>query len=93
MANPPNKGRTTSLHDAAYASFIQKLVRKRIKAGFTQQSLANALGWNQSVVAKIESVQRRLDIIELARIANVLEFDAARLLKDVQTGLLESAKS
>lgn len=87
MATPPNKGRTASLHDAAYANFIGKLVRKRVKAGFTQQSLADALGWNQSIVAKIESVQRRLDIIELARIANVLQFDASRFLKDIQADL------
>lgn len=84
MGNPPYKARTASLHDAAYASFVEKLVKKRIKAGFSQQSLADELGWNQSIIAKIESVQRRLDIIELVRIANVLEIDASRLVKDIQ---------
>jgi transcriptional regulator with XRE-family HTH domain len=84
MGNPPYKARTASLHDAAYASFVEKLVKKRIKAGHSQQSLADELGWNQSIIAKIESVQRRLDIIELVRIANVLGIDASRLVKDVQ---------
>lgn len=84
MANPPFKQRTASLHDEAYARFITKLIRRRVKAGYSQQSLADALGWNQSIVAKIESVQRRLDIIELIRIANVLEIDATRLVLDVQ---------
>jgi transcriptional regulator with XRE-family HTH domain len=84
MASPPNKARTASLHDQAYARFVEKLTQKRVKAGFSQQALADALGWNQSIVAKIESVQRRLDIIELIRIANVLGFDASRFVKDIQ---------
>ncbi len=84
MAQPPRKARTASLHDDAYASFVEKLVSKRVKAGFSQQSLADALGWNRSIIAKIESVQRRLDIIELARIANVLGIDASRMVRDAQ---------
>lgn len=84
MSKPPHKARTASLHDAAYASFVEELVKKRIRAGFSQQSLADELGWNQSIIAKIESVQRRLDIIELARISNVLGIDASRLVKDIQ---------
>lgn len=89
MANPPNKARTASLHDAAYASFVQALVERRMKAGISQQALADALGWSQSVIARVESVQRRLDVIELARIANVVGFDASRLVKEVQQGLRE----
>lgn len=84
MPNRTYKARTASLHDAAYADFVEKLIKRRIKAGFSQQSLADALGWNQSIIAKIESVQRRLDVIELVRIANVLGIDASRLVKDVQ---------
>ncbi|MDP3736413.1 MAG: helix-turn-helix transcriptional regulator [Hyphomonadaceae bacterium] len=84
MASPPYKARTASLHDDAYASFVEKLIQKRVKAGFSQQALADALGWNQSIIAKIESVQRRLDVIELVRIANVLGIDASRLVKDAQ---------
>jgi transcriptional regulator with XRE-family HTH domain len=90
MANPPHKARTASLHDDAYASFVEKLVKRRIKAGYSQQSLADALGWNQSIIAKIESVQRRLDIIELVRIANVLGIDASRLVRDVQQAMQKS---
>lgn len=53
----------------------------------SQQALADALGWNQSIIAKIESTQRRLDIIELIRIANVLGFDASKLVREVQQNL------
>jgi transcriptional regulator with XRE-family HTH domain len=84
MGHPPYKARTASLHDAAYASFVEKLVKKRVNAGYSQQSLADALGWNQSIIAKIESVQRRLDVIELIRISNVLGVDPGRLVRDIQ---------
>ncbi|RZA16228.1 MAG: XRE family transcriptional regulator [Proteobacteria bacterium] len=89
MSTPTRKARTTSLHDDAYALFIEALVQKRVKAGMTQRDLAKALGWNQSIIAKTESVQRRLDIIELIRISEVLDFDPARLVRDVQAKIRE----
>ena len=67
MSSPPNKARTVSLHDGAYARFVEKLVEKRLKSGLSQQAVAEQLGWNQSIISKIESVQRRLDVIELIR--------------------------
>lgn len=87
MVSPSRKARTASLHDEAYARFVEHLVKRRVKAGISQQMLADALGWNQSIIAKVESVQRRLDIIELVRIANVLDFDASRLVREIQQEL------
>jgi transcriptional regulator with XRE-family HTH domain len=84
MAPSSHKARTASLHDDVYAHFVQLLVDKRVKSGLSQQAVADALGWNQSIIAKIETAQRRLDVIELIRIANVVGFDAARLVRDVQ---------
>lgn len=84
MATPPTKQRTASLHDEAYLALVELVVQKRMRSGYSQQALADTLGWNQSIIAKIESVQRRLDIIELIRIANVLEFDASKLVKQIQ---------
>jgi transcriptional regulator with XRE-family HTH domain len=91
MASPPNKGRTTSLHDEAYARFVQKLVARRLKANVSQQALADALGWNQSVIAKVETVQRRLDVIEFIRMANALGFDASRFVRETQQDMGWSA--
>lgn len=84
MANPPYKARTASLHDDAYASFVKLLIERRQKSGLSQQAVADALGWNQSIIAKVESVQRRLDVIELVRMASVIGFDAGRLVREVQ---------
>lgn len=85
MSSPPNKARTVSLHDGAYARFVEKLVEKRLKSGLSQQAVAEQLGWNQSIIAKIESVQRRLDVIELIRIARVVGFDPARLIREIDS--------
>lgn len=93
MATIGRKSRVASLHDDAYVSFVDALVRKRVKAGLSQQALADALGWNQSIIAKIESAQRRLDIIELIKIANVVGFDPARLVKDTQGAMSRSGSS
>ena len=92
MANPPNKARTASLHDDQYRVFVGMLADIRVKSGLSQQALADLLGWNQSIIAKIESVQRRLDIIELIRIADVVGFDAAKLLTDFQRKIRRTTK-
>lgn len=93
MANAPtNKSRTSSLHDDAYALVVQLLVDKRTKTGMSQQAVADALGWNQSTIARIESVQRRMDIVELIRIANVVGFDVSRFVRDAQTIVSASDK-
>lgn len=84
MSRQARKARTTSLHEEAYRLFVEKLVERRKKTGISQRALAKALGWNQSIIAKIESVQRRLDIIELVRIADALGFEAARLVREVE---------
>lgn len=87
MASPRNKHRTASLHDDAYARFVQKLVDKRTKSGMSQQAVADALGWNQSIIAKIETTQRRLDVIEFVRIAGVVGFDPARLVREIENDI------
>lgn len=84
MGAPPRNARTAPLRDEAYTSFVQLLVEKRLQSGLTQQAVADALGWNQSMVAKAETAQRRLDIVEFVRMATTIGFDAAQLVKDLQ---------
>jgi transcriptional regulator with XRE-family HTH domain len=93
MPRSPQKNRTASLHDDAYALFIEALIDRRRDSGMSQQAVADALGWNQSIIAKIENVQRRLDIIELIRIANVIGFDPARLVREMHQQVLRANES
>ena len=89
MGRPTKKGQVKSLHDGAYAHVVAVLVQKRKSAGLSQQELADRLGWQQSIVAKIETVQRRMDVVEFLRIANAVGFDPIRLIKDVRAELLD----
>ncbi|WGR73899.1 MULTISPECIES: helix-turn-helix transcriptional regulator [unclassified Bradyrhizobium] len=64
-----------SLRSAEYARLIQLLVATRHKAGIRQQALAKKLGKPQSFVAKFETGERRLDVIEFVTIAEALGAD------------------
>lgn len=44
----------------------------RVRAGLTQEQVAQALGKSQSFVSDYERGQRRLDLVELDTIATVL---------------------
>jgi len=60
-----------SLHGPRYRRFVGRLREAREQAGLTQVAAARALDRPQSFVAKIESGQRRVDVIELQDLARV----------------------
>ncbi|RYG16060.1 XRE family transcriptional regulator, partial [bacterium] len=51
----------TALHSDEYRRVVEALVAARKAAGLSQYELAARLGVEQSYVAKIETVRRRLD--------------------------------
>lgn len=71
-----------STHSPNYKRFLQRLKEARKETGLTQAQVATRLGRAQSFVAKCESGERRVDIIELQRFAAVygktLEYFASR---------------
>ena len=62
---------------------IALIIEAREKSGMTQTELADALGEYQSFVARLESGQRRLDVIEFIKLAEILDFDANDLMAEV----------
>lgn len=56
---------------ARYARLLEKLREARLKAGLTQADAAKALRKPQSFVSKCESGERRIDVVELERFAEV----------------------
>jgi transcriptional regulator with XRE-family HTH domain len=88
MGRRSKKTRVASLHDDVYRQFVELLVERRKASGLSQQSVADALGWNQSQVAKIETCQRRIDIIELIRLTDVIGVDPARLVSDIRKSMI-----
>jgi transcriptional regulator with XRE-family HTH domain len=69
-----------SLGSARHQALIDLLVEKREAAGLTQAELAAKLGEYQSFIARLESGQRRVDVVEFLEIAEMLGFDAAKAI-------------
>ncbi|MCA3642079.1 MAG: helix-turn-helix transcriptional regulator [Methylobacterium sp.] len=60
-----------------HKALIAFLIERREAAGMTQAQLAERLGEYQSFVARLESGQRRVDVVELIELGSILEFDPA----------------
>ena len=73
-----------SLRSPAHVRLLEVLVAARQKAGLTQQQLADRLGKPQSFISKYEGGERRIDVIEFIAIADALEMDASRAIRDVR---------
>jgi transcriptional regulator with XRE-family HTH domain len=64
---------------------LELLLAAREKAGLTQQQLADRLGKPQSFISKYEGGERRIDVIEFIAIADALNMDASRAIRDVRS--------
>jgi transcriptional regulator with XRE-family HTH domain len=75
-----------TLRSPDYARLLALLVAKRDGAGMSQQVLAKKLGVPQSFVAKVETGQRRIDVVEFLAITGALGTDPVKLLRDFVAG-------
>jgi transcriptional regulator with XRE-family HTH domain len=83
-----------TLETEKHKALIALLIAKREMAGLTQTQLAEALGEYQSFVARLESGQRRVDVIELIELAGILGFDAAQMVREVElSGKADASQS
>jgi len=73
-----------TLGTARHRALIAFLVEKREAAGITQTELAERLGQYQSFVARLESGQRRVDVIEFLDLAEILKFDPHSALRHIE---------
>lgn len=72
-----------TLGSERHNSLIAILVEKREASGLTQTELAKKLGEYQSFVARLESGQRRVDVVEFLNLAEVLRFDPSSVIKEL----------
>jgi transcriptional regulator with XRE-family HTH domain len=70
-----------TLGSARHKVLVDLIVAKREAAGLTQTQLAEKLGEYQSFVARLESGQRRIDVIEFMNLASELGFDPAKAIR------------
>lgn len=69
-----------SLNNPKQIIFQDMIREARLNAGFTQTKLAQKLGKPQSYIAKYETGERRLDVIELLDILDAIGGDAAKFI-------------
>ena len=72
-----------TLRTERHKALIELLIEKREAAGLTQTELAAKLGEYQSFVARLESGQRRVDVVEFLELAELLNFDPAIAIRQI----------
>jgi transcriptional regulator with XRE-family HTH domain len=63
-----------------YAALCASVTEARLAAGLTQADLARELRRPQSFVSKVESGERRLDVVEFLEVARALGCDATAIV-------------
>jgi len=60
---------TTTIYSKEHRMLVERLKKARKEAGLDQEAVAKLLRVTQSYISKMESGQRRIDIVQLKRFA------------------------
>jgi len=60
-----------SIHSKEYQHVLSKLKNARLDSGLKQEKVANMLKRPQSYISKVERGERRLDVTELKKLADI----------------------
>lgn len=82
---------TKTIHTAGQVALSGALARARIEAGLTQTALAITLRCHQSMVARVESGQRRIDVVELVILCRAIGVTPADIVDAVEPEVPEEA--
>ena len=76
-----------SIYTDQHKVLIALLRDLRVEAGLTQAELAEKIGKDQTFVSKYESGERRLDILELREICQVLGMSLEKFVRQLEKAL------
>lgn len=74
-----------TIRSSGHEALCEALVAARKAAHLTQAQLAARLHQHQSFVARVESGERRIDVVELIVLARAIGADSAVLLAATET--------
>ncbi len=60
-----------TIYSKEHKHIIEQLKKARERAGLSQEEVAKILGKTQSYISKIESGQRKIDIVQLKEFAKI----------------------
>ena len=69
-----------TIRSSGHEALREALIAARKTAGLTQAELATKLRCHQSFVARLESGQRRIDVVELVVLCRAIGVDAINFL-------------
>ncbi len=72
-----------TLWSDAQEALVAALVRARKNAGLSQAAVAQTLRCHQSLIARIESGERRIDLVELVILCRAIGVDPSHVLHEV----------
>lgn len=76
-----------SIHQKRYRTMIALLRKRRETIGMTQIQLAEKLNISQAVVSKIETCERRLDLIELIDVCDAMNVSIVEFFNELNNKL------
>jgi transcriptional regulator with XRE-family HTH domain len=76
-----------TLNKKEYKSLLEQLYRLRLGSGLRQSDLADKLQVPQSFISKIESGERRIDLIELREICLALGSNLKEFINEFEKAL------
>ena len=76
-----------SIHQKRYRTMIALLRKRRETIGMTQIQLAEKLNISQAVVSKIETCERRLDLIELIDVCEAMNVSIVEFFNELNNKL------
>jgi transcriptional regulator with XRE-family HTH domain len=72
---------SSNLYTKEHKTIVEKLKKARQEAGLDQIDVAKKLGRSQSYLSKIESGQRKIDVVQLKKFAKLYKKDINYFLK------------
>lgn len=85
-------GKDKSIFDESYRALVHELAQERLRLNISQCELASSIGLHQSDISKIEKLERRLDVLEFARILEVFRISENRRLESLVRSFLGMAQ-
>jgi len=70
-----------SIYSKEHSFLVEQLKKARVSAGLDQEEVARLLRRSQSYISKIESGQRRVDIVQLKKFAKIYKKDLNYFIK------------
>lgn len=77
----------SNIYEPCYEIFVDCLKDFRFQSKMTQQELASLLGYAQSYISKYEQGQKRLDIVEIRNICNILGISLVEFVTEYESRL------